>query len=115
MRIYRGNTLHLKINITMQGIAYTLADGDIVTFTVKRQATKNSEILLQKTLNNSDYNELGELVMRIEPTETADIPNGQYKFDVAIKLADSEFYTIIPPDDFIISGVVTEYGGDSIG
>lgn len=110
MEIYQGNTNMVCIDITNEdGSEYVLQDGDVLYFTVKREAILNATVLLKKKLTNNDYDEDGKLLLTLLPEDTANMNIGTYKFDCAVHLADGEFYTIIPPSNFDVIGVVTEY------
>lgn len=94
--IIRGDTGPLYIEIeTAMGDLYTPTDTDKIIFTVKR-TTRDNDALIQKFGN--------EII--IEPTDTADLPYGEYVYDVQLNIG-SFVDTIILPHKFVVCEEVT--------
>lgn len=94
----RGDSATIKLDITgSAGGAYVPADGDVITFTMKR-TTNNKNALIQKTFENGEIS--------IEPEDTKDLPYGDYLFDVELR-NDGVVATIVPPNLFRICEEVT--------
>lgn len=77
--------------------AYILEEGDSILFTVKKDTSDTSEVLIQKN---------GPEVI-LQPSDTKPLKYGTYKYDVEVRLANGEIYTIIPESDFVVKGEVT--------
>lgn len=109
MRLYikRGNTVYLRIIPLIDEKEYTLIEGDKVIFTVRRGA--RDDPVIRKVLTLEDYNTNNELVLKLNPAET-ELPTGDYKFDCSIEMSNGERYTFIPPNDFIVCDIVTDWG-----
>lgn len=105
--IKRGNTVYLRIIPLIDEKEYTLIEGDRVIFTVRRGA--RDDPVIRKVLTLEDYNENNELVLKLNPDET-ELPTGDYKYDCSIEMSNGERYTFIPPNDFIVSEIVTDWG-----
>lgn len=97
----RGDTV--EFNIIVQQLdengnisEYTLEEGDVLTFTVKKN-TKTKEPLIQKT----------GVHITILPEDTQDLDYKTYKYDVQLTMANGTVDTIIPPSDFIVQDEVT--------
>lgn len=89
----RGDTCAFAVEIkTDTGETYTPQEGDIVTFTMKKD-TKTSDIIIQKT---------GSTIV-INPADTRSLKYGSYLYDVTLTTASKAVYTIITPTEFIIA------------
>lgn len=104
--IRRGNTVYLRIIPLINEQEYVLAEGDKVIFTVRRGA--RDDPVIRKVLTFGDYVNK-ELILKLEPKET-ELPTGDYKYDCSIEISDGERYTFIPPDNFVVSDVITDWG-----
>lgn len=97
----RGDTVEFDIvvqQLDAQGniTEYTLEEGDVLTFTVKKN-TKTKESLIQKQ----------GVHITILPEDTQDLDYKTYKYDVQLTMADGKVDTIIPPSNFVIKDEVT--------
>lgn len=95
----RGDSADIIVNITdANGDAYRPAEGDVIKFTLKKNC-ETSDIIIQKTLVNS--------IISLKPADTEDLPYGTYYFDVQLKTAGDDVYTVVSPHRFIIDKEVT--------
>ena len=83
--------------ISSDGTPYNVSSGDKILFSVKRNSRKN-EFIFQK--------EFTDKLINILPTDTNDLPIGDYVYDVKIYLEDGKQYTIIPPTKLILQEVI---------
>lgn len=89
----RGDTCAFDVEIkTDKGETYIPQEGDVVTFTVKKD-TKTADIIIQKT---------GSTIV-LNPTDTRSLKYGSYLYDVTLTTASEAVYTIITPTEFIIA------------
>lgn len=96
----RGDTCAFDVEIkTDSGATYTPQEGDVVTFTVKKD-TKTSDIIIQKT---------GSTVV-LNPADTHSLKYGSYLYDVTLTTQSQAVYTIITPTEFIIAEEVNFEG-----
>lgn len=94
--IPRGNSLTLTIDIcTSDGAPYSAAEGDTLIFTVKK--FDGAPKLISKTIPMTSG--ASEVLLELEPSDTIDFKNGDYKFDVGLYSA-GDFYTVILCDIF---------------
>lgn len=97
MKLTRGDTAQFIITpYSSDGKEYTLQEGDVITFTVKKN-TYNKQVLIQKT----------GLEVEIKPEETNNLTYGTYKYDVQMTFADGRVDTFIGPEDFVLTEEVT--------
>lgn len=98
----RGDTAYLDIEVKIDGNAYELQEDDTLTLTVKKKPsdTDSEPILIQKVI-------YGETLFHIEPSDTAELPFGKYKYDVQLNKANGDVFTIIEPTLFIVLEEVT--------
>lgn len=75
---------------------YELQEGDVVTFTIKRN-TKQKEALVQKH----------GLDIEIFPEDTENLQYGTYSYDVELAPASGHIDTFIGPADFVLTEEVT--------
>lgn len=97
--LIRGDSGAFTISIAdTNGSPVALADGDVLTFTLRR-TPRSPTIVLQKTITGGTLN--------INPTDTQDLAFGAYVYDVELKRANGYTDTIIPPHEFLILEEVT--------
>lgn len=106
IRLTRGDTARFVVDIAMldidgnaTGDSYIPTSEDTLTFTVKRSANLE-EYLLQKTIK-------GATSFLIEPEDTKDLRFGSYVYDVELKLANGEVYTVVEESTFELKREVT--------
>lgn len=107
LHIKHGNTVYLRIIPLIDEKEYKLLEGDRVIYTVRRGA--RDDPVIRKVLTLDNYNASGELVLMLSPAET-ELPTGDYKYDCSIEMSSGERYTFIPPNDFIVCEIVTDWG-----
>ncbi len=97
IKLTRGDYASFHINIKdASGAEYVLQDGDVVTFTVKKN-TKTEDVLIQKTGQD----------VEIEHEDTAEMKYGTYVYDVQLTHANGRPDTFIGPSTFEITEEVT--------
>jgi len=98
IEITRGDSASFSIELTdFFDEPYELQEGDVVTFTVKKN-TKTTEKVFQKTGLN----------INILPTDTEKQKYGTYRYDVQFSNESSDTVdTVLGPAEFIISEEVT--------
>ena len=106
--LVRGDTLKLTLkDIKLSdGSEYVLNDTDIVYLDVKKYATDKTAII-RKSVTKADYID-GGLQFVFLPADTADLPIGEYWFDVRLFVDDDNIYTIIPMSKFRIVQNITD-------
>lgn len=106
--IVRGDTLKLCISSikTADGGDYILSDTDVIYLDVKKSAVDKTAVF-SKTVTAVDYDD-GKLPIIIYPEDTADLPCGDYFFDVRLFIDDDNIYTIIPMSKLRIVRNVTD-------
>ena len=76
----RGDTPRIKINVDVPtGVVPT------ITFTMRKEATKQSPILVTKALDLED----GEYYLQFEEADTRDLDYGKYYYDVEYREPNS--------------------------
>lgn len=97
----RGDTCAFDVEIkTDSGSTYTPQEGDVITFTVKKD-TKTADIIIQKT---------GSTIV-LNPADTRSLKYGSYLYDVTLTTISEAVYTIITPTEFILAEEVNWEGG----
>lgn len=106
--IVRGDTLKLTLtDIRLSdGTEYVLSDTDIVYLDVKKYAADKTAII-RKSATKAKYID-GGLPFVFLPADTADLPIGEYYFDVRLFVDDDNIYTIIPMSKFRIVQNITD-------
>ncbi|MBQ1571885.1 MAG: hypothetical protein IIZ78_12215 [Clostridiales bacterium] len=84
----RGDSFTTTITIMKDDEVYEPASGDTVTFIMKKEYTDETPAI-QKTLSNSD------LVLSLDPTDTATLEPGEYHYGIKITYADGSVDTFI--------------------
>lgn len=99
IHLTRGDTAYFEIAIKdSNNQTYTVQDGDVITFTVKK-STYDKDSILKKTALDS--------VVKFEPADTSALPYATYYYDVELKTANGDVFTVIPPAKFILSEEVS--------
>lgn len=89
----RGDTCAFDVEIkTDSGATYTPQEGDVITFTVKKD-TKTADVIIQKT---------GSTIV-LNPADTRSLKYGSYLYDVTLTTISEAVYTIIPPTEFVLA------------
>lgn len=103
LTVTRGDNAYFTINFSK-----ALAEGDTITFTVKKNST-DTTFLFQKTLDNGITSEIGSktATLKILPADTSSLEFGKYKYDVQVNRVDTGVATVITPNYFIIGEEVT--------
>ena len=94
----RGDTGVLRLNLTVDGEPYELADGDTAVLTVKKNLKAKSP-LLQKACENG--------LFCFEHADTQGLPTGTYVYDVQVTLADGQVYPVLGPNTYRLLPDVT--------
>lgn len=110
MKIRRGDTTNIAVNITANGTAIDLT-GSTVFFTVRSDyADSSSEsddsdaLISQDTTSHTDAPN-GSTVIELSPTQT-NIEDGEYVYDIQVKASDGTV-TTYDIGDFIVLPHVT--------
>nr|DAG31895.1 MAG TPA: hypothetical protein [Caudoviricetes sp.] len=96
----RGDSASIQLKITQvdDDTDYTPEDGDVITFSLKKDPTQ-SKTLLSKTLSNE--------TLVINPEDTNNLAYGRYVYDIQLTKKDGTVQTIIPPHIFKLDKEVT--------
>lgn len=100
IEIPRGDTCNLHIDVLdTDGNPYTLAEGDILRFTVRKSTSHKdtNPILFQST----------GVDVKLTAEVTESLKEGNYVYDVELTQADGTVTTIIGPDTITITPEVT--------
>ncbi len=96
IKLTKGNSVQIDITPinTESGDPYILEEGDRVLFTVKN---RNDETVIQKVLTDADYSDVEDdsLNCELAPSDTSDLPTGEYKYDCLLLTADGQAITFI--------------------
>ena len=101
IRLTRGDSAKIMVTIENDiiGENYEIAEDDTLTLTVKKNV-KDTEALVQKII-------VGSNTFYIRPEDTAALSFGKYKYDVQLKTAEGDVYTVIVPTTFELLQEVT--------
>jgi hypothetical protein len=94
----RGDTGELAINITKNGVAYTMVDGDTAVFSVKKNVV-DSTYLFQKNLSGNK--------IIFSHADTKDLEFGDYFYDIQINFSDGQVKTLGPYRYFLLADITT--------
>lgn len=99
IRITRGDTGVILITLTNKdGTDYTMQDGDVLVFTVKK-STFVKDVIIQKIFLEGQ--------VKIEHTDTDGLSYGTYYYDVQLTTAAQDVFTVITPHKFEVMPEVT--------
>lgn len=86
--LIRGDSLHLKVNIYIDGEPYTPSNGDTVRFAMK-QTYQSNKILIHKNIP------IDSLELHLEPSDTKKLAFGKYVYDIEITFDNGDVDTFI--------------------
>ena len=115
--LIRGDTLPLSIDsIAIQGTEekYILAKSDVIYMDIKRH-DYDKDAVVTKTLTAEDYDSEGKLNFIILPSDTENLPCGEYVYDVRLYQDEDNIYTIIPYSKFTILKNITDIPDMEVG
>lgn len=116
IHLTKGNSAVLNINLYDEsGEPRPLVDGDVVLFTLKKDY---GSVIFQKKITNKDYSEDEDRVLNciLKPSDTSDLPIGEYKYDCLLVTFDGQADTFISSSLILTDayGFYTDTGGDDI-
>lgn len=97
----RGDTAYLTFPLVLKtdGTPYEMKPDDELVLSIKRYIT-DEEAAMRKESKGSN-------IFHIEPSDTANLSFGKYKYDVQLNTANGDVYTVIDVDTFEILQEVT--------
>ena len=99
IKLTRGDTARLTVSVkTKDGELYTVKSDDVLTLTVKGDYA-DEEALIEKKIT-------GTTTFHIKPEDTKGLAFGTYVYDVQIKTAEGDNYTVIADKKFKITNEV---------
>lgn len=101
IRLTRGDTAILKVEIRngVSGESYPMRPDDTLTLTVKQTVRDCTPVLRKRVTGTGQFH--------IEPEDTACLAFRRYKYDVELKTAAGDVFTVIGPAAFEILPEVT--------
>ena len=96
IRLIRGDTLRVKVDIQNGDEAYVPSDRDVIRFAMKK-AIEDADPLILKVIPNDT------LMLVLEPEDTKNLAFGKYVYDVELTMEDGTVDTFIPPSTFYIA------------
>ena len=104
IRLTRGDTAYLTVPIKIKDSNddiedYVMNSSDTLIFSVKK-SIRDEEYSFQKTIQ-------GKNTIHIEPTDTAGLSFGKYKYDVQLTTSSGDVFTLVDTSDFEILSEVT--------
>ena len=104
IRLTRGDTLLVQLELTKNGEEYIPQAGDEIRFALKHKIMKSDGSdyeddapLVYKVIPNDT------LVLRIDSTDTKELPFGDYVYDLQITYGDGIVDTFITNSSFILT------------
>lgn len=96
IQMTRGDTLRVRVNITLDGEAYTPEEGDSIAFYLKHSAFnimrtdyKDPEPLVTKAVP------ISTMVLTLDPEDTKPLDFGDYVYDLELTFANGTVDTFI--------------------
>lgn len=101
IRLTRGDTARLTVPIhnDLDDSTYTMAEDDILAFTIKRTVNDTAPLVSKKSVGINTFH--------ILPEDTKELKFGSYKYDVQLTTVAGDVYTIIEPTTFEVLTEVT--------
>lgn len=112
IKMTRGDTLRVQVNLTRDGEAYEPAQGDTVRFAMRpaglnaTQTEYANPICIDKTIPNDT------MILELEPSDTAELGFGKYVYDIEVTFADGAVDTPIASASLTLTPEVATNGTD---
>lgn len=100
MEIVRGNTGKARLTFKFSGIPYEMEDGDVINFTVKRDAKSDNALIAKEYTENP-------FILHLEPSDTKPLNYGEYVYDVQLVRANGDTHTGIKVKPFVVTEEVS--------
>ena len=104
IRIPRGDSGYFEVKRTKDGEILPFEEGDTLTFTVKKDASEET-VLIQKQV--STFDDDGVAMFRLDPSDTASLAFGVYRYDVQATYASGDIDTLVGPGNFYVGEEIT--------
>lgn len=98
----------LDINEKTNKISLTKGDTAYITIGVEGRGILEGDVIVLSIKGTNIVKEAHDGVIEFFPSDTANLQQGFYWYDVQLTTADEEVYTIIPPSIFEICGEVSQ-------
>ena len=95
----RGDSLVLSINVNAGLEPYDVQEGDVIRFAMKSSINAD-EVLIRKNID------LETMTLTLQPSDTKNLPFGNYVYDIELTTADGFVDTFIGPATFTLTGEV---------
>lgn len=96
IKLIRGDTLRLIVEIQNGDEPYVPAPNDVIRFAMKK-AIEDPQPIILKTIPNDT------LKLILDPEDTKGLAFGKYVYDIELTMADGTVDTFIPPTAFYIA------------
>ena len=106
IKLPRGNSAVFTLTLTnADGTPFVPSENDTVIFTVQKSQVKDAPAIIVKKITPSN-----DMTMTIsfEPSDTVNLPEGDYFYDVSVCIGGSNFYTVVHCDNFKITPTLGE-------
>lgn len=95
----RGDSLVLSVNVNAGLEPYDIQEGDVIRFAMK-SSINSDEVLIRKNID------LETMTLTLQPSDTKNLPFGNYVYDIELTTADGFVDTFIGPATFTLTGEV---------
>lgn len=99
MKIKRGDTKRYKFPRKVDG-KIVKERAEHVYFTVKENKSDNAKAVLQKTIDDMQFDEDGYYHITLLPDDTNDLQIKTYPYDIEVKIGDDYVQTINKEEEF---------------
>lgn len=91
IKLTRGDDAVIGVNVTANdGAAYEMAEGDVLTLTVRERSASDSAVLMQCRSTS------GSNRIIVNHADSAEVEAGRYSADIQLTTADGKRYTVWP-------------------
>ena len=104
VELTRGDSLYCQVGVVMDGDPYTPEVGDTIRFYLKRDimTPSRSEYVDRKPLITKTV-PTDTMILHLEPSDTKELPFGNYVYDMEITFANGDVDTFINNAKFVIA------------
>lgn len=100
IELTKGDSATILVEVVDgNGAEYTIKDTDVVTMTVKSNENASTASILKTADSNH--------IITLLPADTSSLTSGLYVYDIQIRTAENNVYTIIPISAFQLNPEVS--------
>ena len=102
IRLTRGDSLAIQLQLMQGDEEYTPQEGDSIKFGLKSKLNAAKTAFIEQTPLVEKTISIDDMMLRLSPEDTKSLPFGNYSYDIEVMLSDGRVDTVISNAYFIL-------------